>query len=168
MGFANERRGLRLAGSSFVYLAEGAYGVIFVDRVLGRIRKIYRRKADEDHVRDVFKAETDAYRLAEEAADVAPLVPGHFNICSPSQTVVDRDGNDVSAEFIPDLAFEAEYLDGSFLKFGNIDSAEASRIRELFHKAGIMHTTDMSVCLSSSGQVIKAIDFAVEEHELWG
>lgn len=166
MGFANAARGLTLAGTDFLYLDEGAYGVIFVSRDAGRIRKVYRRKHDEDHARAVFKAEADAYIRAESSPDLVSLVPAHFQICTRQQ-VIDRDGNDVSAEFFPDLAFEAEFVSALFHKIGDIGGDEARRIRALFHAAGINHTTDMSVSLTEDGRISKVIDFAVEEHEVW-
>ncbi len=166
MGFANEARGLQLAGSNFVYMTEGAYGLIFVDREAGQIRKIYRRKQDEQHVRDVFKSETEAYRLAETSPEVAALIPTGFAISSP-QTMVDRDGNDVSGEIFTDLAFETEFVSGDFLKIGSIAGSEGSLVRDAFKVAGILHTSDMSVVLNEHGKIVKAIDFAVIEHEVW-
>lgn len=36
----------------------------------------------------------------------------------------------------------------------------------LFHEAGIHHTIDMSVRVNADGIIVKAIDFATEEHDL--
>lgn len=166
MMYASKKRGLKLVEQEFVYLDEGAYGSIFVDRGRGRIRKIYRRQPDEQHVRDVFKAETEAYQLAMVAEGIGCLVPGYFEVCPP-RTIFDRDGVDVTQEFYSSLAFEAEFIERSFQKIGSIRSEEALRIQALFHSAGITHTTDMSVCLDDQGKVVKAIDFAVREHEAW-
>lgn len=166
MPFPNERRRLKLADSNFVYLSEGAYSVVFINKAQGRVRKVFRSNADEDHVRNVFKAEIDACRLAKKDSEVAPLVPDHFKVCCAPQIIIDKDGNDISGEFIPGLAFEMEYIDAHFQKFGSIGGKEAERVRALFNQAGILHTTDMSVCLGEDGRVLKAIDFAIEEHEL--
>ncbi|WP_284179534.1 hypothetical protein [Rhabdaerophilum sp. SD176] len=166
MSIANQERGLRLADADFVYLSEGAYGIVFVDRVAARIRKIYRRKPDEKHTRNVFESEVHAYRLAMGSESLQALVPAHFRLCVP-QRIFDSIGTDVTAEFFPDLAFEAEFVDGRFSKIGDIDSREADKIRDAFHSVGIKHTIDMSVCVAPEGHVLKAIDFAVEEHELW-
>jgi hypothetical protein len=166
VGFVNAARGLALAGTDFVYLDEGAYGVIFLNQDAGRIRKIYRRKHDEHHARAVFKAEVDAYIRAESSPDLVSLVPAHFQICTRQQ-VIDRDGNDVSAEYFAELAFEAEFVNAPFRKIGDIGGDEARRIRALFHAAGINHTTDMSVSLTDDGRISKVIDFAIEEHEVW-
>lgn len=165
MGFINETRGLAIAGTDFTYLSEGAYGVVFVDMAAGRIIKIYKRGAKEDHVRAVFKAEVDAYGLAASSAVVSDLVPENFRRCSPER-VINNQGQDVTGEFFIDLAFEANFVEGVFKKIGAICSAEASRVRRLFQDAGIHHTNDMSVTVDSGGVILKGIDFATEEHEL--
>jgi hypothetical protein len=165
MGFANEARGLRIAGTGFGYLSEGAYGIIFADRLVGRITKIYKSRAEEDHVRAVFKAEADAYGLAASLPAVTALVPGNFQLCRVRQ-IIDKDGKNVTEEFFPDLAFETDFVEGYFQKIGAINSTEALRVRRLFDGAGIHHTIDMSVTLGPDGNVLKAIDFATEEHEL--
>src|SRR5271157_5431686 len=111
----NEKRGLRIRGTSFGYLTEGAYGVIFLDRDRGRIRKVYRARSDAsvDHCRQVFEAETQAYERAANAPDLCELVPGGFHLC-PAQTVIDLDGNVLTGEFHEDLAFEVDFLDCKF------------------------------------------------------
>lgn len=164
MSFANEARGLRIAGTGFGYLSEGAYGIIFADWP-GRITKVYKWRAEEDHVRAVFKAEADAYGLAVSSPAVTALVPGNFRLCRVQQ-IIDKDGKDVTGEFFPDLAFETDFVEGYFQKIGAINSTEALRVRRLFDGAGIHHTIDMSVTLGPDGNVLKAIDFATEEHEL--
>jgi hypothetical protein len=163
MTFANMIRGLRIPETGFQYLSEGAYGVIFVDRSAARIRKVFKQRPDEAHARAVFDAEVDAYGLAGAEPSVADFVPGGFK-CSPMQKVVDKDGRDVTSEFLPDLAFETDFVPGQFVKIGSVISGEAARVRRLFHDAGIQHTTDMSVTLNSEGRIVKAIDFAVREH----
>jgi hypothetical protein len=165
MGFANETRGLRIAGTGFNYFQEGAYGIVFADGAAGRIMKIYKWRDEEDHARAVFKAEVDAYSLAAASTAVAALVPGNFQRRA-AQQVADKYGKDATGEFFPDLAFETDFVEGYFRKIGGIDSAEALRVHRLFHGAGIRHTIDMSVTLGSDGRVRKAIDFATEEHEL--
>jgi hypothetical protein len=60
MGFANEARGLRIAGSGFSYFQEGAYGIVFADKPTGRIMKISKWREEKDHAHAVFKAEVDA------------------------------------------------------------------------------------------------------------
>ena len=165
MTFANKSRGLRIAETGFGYLDEGAYGVIFVDRAAARIVKVYKWREDEAHARAVFDAEVEAYHRARAVPAVSELVAGGFRPCSVP-LVVDKDGNDVTSEFFPDLAFETDFVPGEFRKIGSIDSVEAERVRRLFHEVGIEHTLDMSVTLDPDGRIVKAIDFAITEHVL--
>lgn len=166
MTFANQKRGLRLADPNFTYLTEGAYGVVFVDRYAGLIRKVYRRKSDVEHAQAVFDAEVKAYELAINSEQLRSLVPSQFNV-RPEQQVFDWECNDVSEEFLTNLSFEAEFIDCHFRKIGEISSSESSRISALFRGVGIQHTSDMSVCLDSNGIVVKAVDFAMREFEVW-
>lgn len=165
MGLTFQNRGLTIAGTDYSYLDEGAYGVIFADKVVGRIIKIFKRRLNEAHVRSVFRAEIDAYDLAASSTEVSSLIPSNFQIVIP-RSIVDIHGGNVTDKFFPDLAFQTDLVDGYFHKIGAIDSAEASRVRQLFRKAGIYHTSDMSVTVGTEGRIQKAIDFATVEYEL--
>jgi hypothetical protein len=128
--FANERRGLRILGTNFVYLTEGFYAVIFVDRKQGRVRKVYRASKKLDHWREVFESEIDAYQKASKANDLKDLVSAFFGmVCC--QNIVDSGGNDVSAEFYPELSFETEYVPHRFDKIAAAPVAERSRVTSL-------------------------------------
>ena len=165
MGLTFQNRGLTIAGTDYSYLDEGAYGVIFADRAEGKIIKIFKRKLMEAHVRSVFRAEIDAYDLASASNEISNLIPGNFQLVTP-KIIVDSHGMDVSDEFLPDLAFQTDFVEGVFYKIGVIDRAEASRVRQLFWRAGVRHTSDMSVTVGTEGSVLKAIDFATVEYEL--
>jgi hypothetical protein len=165
-GFRNAQRGLTISGTDYVYLDEGAYAVIFVDRKRGRVRKVYRNRPDagREHCCQVFSAETEAYSVAANEPDLKNLVPGHFSKCS-GQEIRDGSGNDVTKEFYPDLAFEAEFIDCTFQKVAMASEEEWKRVTALFHKHGIKHTNDMSVCITD-GRITKALDFAIREIQL--
>lgn len=165
MGLTNQNRGLTIAGTEYSYLDEGAYGVIFADKTAGRIIKIYKRILEESHVCLVFRAEIDAYGFAASSAEISSLIPGNFQIVTQNQ-VVDSHGTNVTDEFFPDLAFQTNLVEGNFHKIGVVDSAEASRVRQLFRRAGIHHTSYMSVTVEVEGCILKVIDFATVEHEL--
>jgi hypothetical protein len=158
--FANETRGLKIRGSNFVYLTEGAYSVIFVDIARERIRKVYRLQAGltRQHCKEVFDSEIEAYKIAGKASDLKTLVPQFYGTCSTA-IIVDGQDQDVSREFLGDLAFEAEYIPGDFIKFGPIDPAEQHRITALLSKHGIKHVCDLSACITE-GKVTKIVDFA--------
>lgn len=165
MAFPNEERDLKISGTDFIYLSEGAYGVVFIHKAARRVRKICKRRPEEDHARAVFRAEVDAYGLAMESPALAGLIPGDFRLCDPQQ-IIDRQGQDVSGEFFADLVFETDFVEGTFQKIGSLGSDEALRVRRMFFDAGIRHTNDMSVTLSADGVIVKAIDFAVQEYVL--
>jgi hypothetical protein len=166
MSFANARRGLRIKETNFEYLTEGAYGIVFVDKAASRIRKIYRRKheATASHCAETYETETKAFEIASADEHLRGLIPEWHGRRS-AQVIVDQNGEDVSSEFFCDLAFEAEFIPGSFQKFGLVSSGERERVGKLFVERGITHVIDMSVILED-GRVHKAIDFATKEIEL--
>jgi len=163
MTFRNEARGLRFAGTDFVYLTEGAYGIIFVDRGQRRIRKVYRVRRDSDiaHCREVFTNETGAYEIASMQPELSALIPAYFGPCGVPD-VVDGAGGNVSDEFHADLAFETEFVECRFVKISEAPDSESGRIRDLFGRHGIHHVIDASVCLQE-GTITKMIDFATED-----
>jgi hypothetical protein len=166
--FANDGLGLHILETNFVYLDEGAFGVVFVDRHQKRIRKVYRVHpyASPAHCKRVFEAETCAYDVATRTPALQELVPKFFGIRS-GQAIVDKQGEDVSAKFLGDLAFEAEFIAYEFLKISSVPEAERERVTNLFHQHGIRGVVDASVCLSEDGKVTKVIDFAMNDIELF-
>jgi hypothetical protein len=159
--FPNARRGLRILNTEYIYLTEGAYSVVFVDHNAQKIRKLFRSREKLEHCQEVFKSEMRAYEIALKADDLKVLVPSFFGQ-SPGSAVVDKDGNDATSEFYPDLAYELEYIPQQFEKIGVIPQPEMERIQKMFRDRGINHVIDMSVQVES-GRVLKAIDFAIEE-----
>jgi hypothetical protein len=159
--FPNQKRGLRVAGSNYEYLTEGAYGVVFVDRTTNRILKIYRQNQKHDHAKEVFLAETKAYEIANSTNAIKHLSPLFYGARSGLR-VIDRESTDVTNEFHSDLCFEAEYVPGRFEKIISASAEEGSRITEQFKAAGIIHMSDVSVRIED-GKIKKVIDFAVRE-----
>jgi hypothetical protein len=167
MAFHNASRGLRIDGSNFIYLTEGAYGIIFVDRDQKRIRKVARRQDGraEAHTKEVFGAETEAYKIASCCEELTALVPAYFGSIQGLK-IVDGEGKDVSSEFYPDIAFEAEFVDGFFQKIATVPASESRRICDFFRKRGIFHMSDSCVCLKDA-KIMKVIDFATKEFEVF-
>ena len=163
MTFANAYRGLQIAGTEFVYLSEGAYAAVFVDRAQERIRKVFRRRADltEDHCRRVFQSEVGAYEIASKDRDLASLIPTYYGLVT-KQIVVDRNGNELTSDFNKDMAFEAAFVEGEFQKISGASSDEWTRVADLFFKRRIFHLTDASISIQD-GKIMKVIDFAVHE-----
>jgi hypothetical protein len=162
MAFANEARRLRPRGTDFVYLSEGAYSVVFVDRRGRRIRKVYRvHDVGVAHCGEVFNAEIDAYNIASGLTELSALIPKYFGPCDVPD-IVDLEDTNVSGEFHSHLAFEAEFVECKFVKIGEAPAPELVRIRDLFGRHGINHIIDASVCLDKN-VIRKMIDFATEE-----
>lgn len=155
-----------LADGGFVYLAEGAYGAVFVDRGRNRIRKVLYRKlgTDEAHCREVFKAELDALQIAKDRKELASLIAAPVTEIAGVR-VLAADANDISSDFYTDLAFEAEFIDGAFVKIGAALASNDEFVRNQFRAAGIMHLMDASVIVHQ-GKIQKIIDIATYEVEL--
>jgi hypothetical protein len=165
--YANARRGLKIPGTAFEYLTEGAYGLVFVDRSARRIRKVYRTRElkDPQHLTNVFNSEVMAFKIAMKCSELTELVPEFYGIC-PTKDVQDHSGNSIASELRGDLSFEMEFLPGSFVKIGTIPTSESDRIQTLFFQCGIRHMSDASVLLDEE-RITKVIDFAVQESESW-
>ena len=152
-------------GTAFTYLDEGAYGVIFADTSLQRVRKcFYRSQRDLAHSTRVFWSEVKAYEIAMNRAKLHTLVPEFFGIV-PTQIILDKCRNDISDEFFPLLAFETALVSQDFVKLRTVNDVERERIVELFTSEGINYLEDASVLLQRNC-VVKVIDFAVEGFQL--
>ena len=137
-----------------------------MDKTAGRIRKVAYRKygVSDAHCREVFESEIKALKIAESSEALQRFVAAPIHaICGIK--VIDGTGRDISDQFYDDLAFEAAFIPGQFLKIGTIGEHERDRVINLFKSAGIAHVGDASVIFE--GQINKVIDFAVKEIELF-
>ena len=135
MPFWNESRGLRIEGTNFSYLSEGAFGVVFADKTAARIRKVYRTLNKVDLATATFDSEVAAYEIASADEGLRTLIPKWFGPRTV-QTIVDGNDNDVSNEFFSDLCFEAEFIPGRFQKFRNLSDAERHRVTQSLCQQG--------------------------------
>lgn len=157
--------GSQLANTKFVYLAEGAYGAVFVDRERNRVRKIAYRKQnfDEVHCREIFKAELDALRIAESREELVSLIAAPVDQLE-GVVILGSDARDISMKFYTDLVFEAEFIEGIFVKIGATFASNRELIKRKFRAAGIKHLADASVVVDQ-GKIQKVIDIATHEIE---
>lgn len=164
MTFANSSRRLRVSGTNFEYLSEGALNLIFVDRMQKKVWKVARADRDipRSHLEKVFQSEVKAYELATNSAELREVVPRFFGV-ERVPGIVDGSGRDVSIEVHADLAFQIEYIDGEFQKISM--HRDYIKLAEAFRSVGIHYTIDASACFSGD-RVSKVIDFATEEFEL--
>ena len=59
-----------------------------------------------------------------------------------------------------------QYVSGVFIKIGSLLPSIDTSFIQTFHDAGIQHTSDASVLVSTANVVKYVIDFAVQEYEL--
>ncbi len=157
---SNSSRGLKLAGSEYVFLDEGAFGTVFVDRLAGRVRKILRRtERAEEHCRLVMQTELCALIIAEQNAELTAYTAAPFSKPLPIN-VIDGHGVDVTAEFYADAGFESAYIYGTFHKINTVSPLNWPIVANHFRSTGIMHLEDVSVTLNNRNEVEKVIDFA--------
>ncbi len=117
----------------------------------------------DDHCAKVFNSEYSALELAQADKSLAQLVAAPpFNRTSISR-VLNEHGECISELFYLDLAFEAEYIDGKFTKFGSaLDASNRQEIQGQFSEAGIKHTLDAQVKVLDN-KIVKVVDFATIE-----
>ena len=165
MGFPNAYRGLRIKGTDFIYHSEGAYGLVFVDKAEGRIRKLYKSTQRQNHRKKVFENEVKAYEIASNVSELKDLIPKYYGTRA-GMVLIDKNDEDVTNEIDVDLAFEAEFIDGCFQKRNSpgVDQAAWDDIKEKFRKHGIRHVKDASVTLKNNS-IEKVIDFSFMEIE---
>lgn len=145
---------------------EGAYGTVYFDVENGIATKIFLAKYKFDHSHAVFQSEVGAYELAMANPSVSRLVPKFYGRVEIG-SVKDHGGNDISEKYFLPLAYQMELLPGPFYKMSSPLVRNGNQIQSIFIAAGIYHIIDASASIDESGQVLKVIDFALQEHELW-
>ncbi|MGB0843940.1 MAG: hypothetical protein ACPGVN_04270 [Alphaproteobacteria bacterium] len=153
----------QIKGTNFIAYDEGVYGLIFVDKQLGLARKIFKARAgaDETVVRNTFQFEIKAYEIVLAHPVLKEVVPNQSH-----QLIQNAKGEDASCYFFPELAYEMEFVEGSFCKIGLLkDTPKLNELKPLFRSVGVKYLTDCSVCNLPTG--LKFIDFATEEVEIW-
>lgn len=154
-----------IAKKMWPHFKEGAYAVVFFNPE-GRATKIFRRRHDVpcEHVKKIFNSEVRAYQIAQCNPKLRSLTPAFFGPVQV-QHVVDANGNDISADFYLDLAYQMEKIAGDFVKIGSLSSENSIAIKQAFLSAGIEYTCDASVVIQD-GNIVKVVDFAIGEYEL--
>lgn len=158
----NAKRGLRIADTNYVYLDEGAYGAIFVDKIAKRVRKVYWKKTPRDQACPEFESENDAYSKACATMELEALVP-QLHGKPETFAVIDGDGTNVSNEFYLDFTLELDFIEGEFRKIGEAGADERKRIMDLFMANGVHYVSDASAIIED-GKIVKVIDFGIKEN----
>ncbi|MEH6503790.1 MAG: hypothetical protein V7682_07830 [Cycloclasticus sp.] len=139
----------------------GAYAWVIFDKESNLAVKVFKKRNSTEHARNVFKSEVKAYEIAMRQDEIRSLVPLFHG-----EVHIDKLEN-ATETFHRDMAYAMSIEQDMFVKIGVIDSFERTRITELFRKFGINYTKDASVLLNDENEVVKIIDFATEEFELW-
>ena len=67
--------------------------------------------------------------------------------------------------FFLDLAYEMEYIEGNFVKYGR--NYDTCNVLKSFIDIGVHDVKDCSAILNNKNKPTKIIDFAMEEFELY-
>jgi len=139
----------------------GAYAWVVFNKKSTTATKVFKNNFKKEHIKNVFNSEVKAYEIAVKNEELSCLVPAFYGKLKVTQL------NGSNENFIPEYAYEMEYIKGRFVKLALINSEERVRITKLFSKYGINYMVDASVLLNDLNKVIKIIDFSKTEHELW-
>lgn len=144
----------------------GAYGLVAFSEDMKTAIKVFSRSQELEQARNVYESEYTAYELAGKDKEASQLVPEFYG--KPDiEKIIDEDGNDITHKYYTDLAFSMSYEEGLFVKFSQVNNDERNRVLKIFNSIGIRYLTDCSVLINNSGKVVKVIDFATQEFEVW-
>ncbi len=145
---------------------EGAYSLVFLTSD-GLATKVFKRRPDasEQHVKDVFKSEVEAYNIASKIKELRILIP-HFYGQITCSRITNEKGLDISGEFYLNYAYQTKRVFGSFRKFGDIPREKTQSVQDLFRLAGINYVLDSCVLLGDNDEITCIIDFATKEYVL--
>jgi len=155
---------------------QGAYGRVFCTKMTlenidnydeeARAIKVFLNLGDkpEEHVKKVFESEVKAYMTLSKNENLKRYIP-KFHGKVLVEKIIDINGNDISDLFFLDLAFEMEYIEGNFVKYGR--NYDTCNVLKSFIDIGVHDVKDCSVILNNKNKPTKIIDFAMEEFELY-
>ena len=145
----------------------GATAHVWRNTESGRATKLFFSLPDPVRSRKIFESQVAAFELVQGHPRLVHLTPAYYGRSSVA-SVVDEGGNDVSANYLSDCAYEMQLLPGPFYKIGDcVGSKNRSEIEAAFRAVGVRFMNDADVMLDRAGEIIKVIDFATEEFEPW-
>jgi len=160
-----QNRVMYLGSERYSYYDEGYYADIYVNEALTRCWKVFKLRESKDKSHESFHSELKAYKLSELHKLVSKMVPKLFRSEYSNIVITDKDGNDVTSDYIEGLNYEMEFLDMKFGKLGAVSYVETQNIRKSFKEAGILSLSDASIAFDTDGNP-KLIDFGVQEVEV--
>lgn len=157
---------------------EGSFADVFFDKANGKAYKLFKGyhhpQSDKSNFteeqynsyrKNVFESEKTAYTLAinnRKIIKYVPLLQGTPKVIQ----VLDKNGKDISKNYLLDCCLVLEYIPGNSCKVGQIDREDFNKrygvnlnhIIRTMNLAGIGFTVDMNVICNDD--LFKLIDFA--------
>lgn len=143
------------------YVDKGAYGFVFFDLPNKIATKIFINKPTlEEHVNNVFHAEIEAHIRASTCPHLSGIVPKFFGAVEYDRIIANSRGVPRDGELHPTLAYQMEFIDGTFEKCRDLPI----EITEAFRSVGINYFGDVSIVRNEDGSIRCIIDFAIYDY----
>lgn len=146
----------------------GCYAeVALYDESKKAIKIFKKHEAGEEHVKNVFNSEVEAYKIASQNKLLSQYIPKFFGECK-IEKVFDEYGNDISDKFVLECAYEMELITDTIISNqSGYGRKNYEYIMKIFKDEGIYHLSDIAYTLDEEDNINKIIDFAVKEYQLW-
>jgi len=148
------------------YFNQGVYGRVFYkkDNSQKRAVKVFFKSTDKsnEHINNTFKSEVDAYNIICKNQELQNYIPKFYGQISIDK-IIDKNGIEISDKYYLEYAYEMEFIEGTFRKYGN--NYTTCNILKAFIEEGVANMKDCSAIIKD-GKPIKIIDFSTEEFEL--
>ncbi len=156
-------------------IGEGIFGKVFLND--GCAIKVFKKppaSTEQDletvdindeiiRIRKKFDSEVQAYRKAREIDELLHYT-SHFRDERVIARVFDKDNNDVSDHYSLECAYAMDYLKVEWIKYAWNSVKSAHVVKNTFKQHGINAMNDFSFYLDSNDNVVRVIDFAIEEY----
>jgi hypothetical protein len=155
-------------------IGEGFFGKVFLND--GCAIKVFKKPPapteqdldpvdndETDRRRKKFKSEVEAYQKAQKIDELLHYT-SHFIGERVIARVFDIDNNDVTDHYFLDCAYAMDYLKVKWIKYAPNSVKSAHVVKNTFKQHGINAMNDFSFYLDGNDNVVRIIDFAIEEY----
>jgi len=149
---------------------QGAYGRIFINEGKSLAIKVFKVDHEDNtekrktYIHETFNNECEAYELASNCSDSKDYIPCFYGKSPINGDIKDQDSNIVNNQYYVEYAYRMEFIDGSFIKLADSNSANKDEICGIFSNLGIKNIKDSSVVITD-GRISKLVDFSMKEIE---
>ena len=143
-------------------------GFFSIKLLIQQLKFLKKKLNMDEHVANVFESEVKAYQLVQQSSELKKITPDFFGMVT-IDAIYSLEGKNVSEDFYLNKAYKMTYLNGEFIKLGeiNINEDEKCKLITNFNDVGINYIKDSSVIIDETNQIKYIIDFAEKEIELW-